>query len=115
MQLTNLESRRPHVFSAPCASRVTSQAAGHCRARPRRLDDYFQRDWLDLDDAQRRILVGGNKEIIGNLMQKKCEAGEWQDEQQPGGLVKKVLISPTDLFGVVPRLSDARFKVLRKA
>ena len=43
-------------------------------------------------------------------MQKKCEAGEWKDEEQPGGMVKKVEISRADLFGVVPRLSDDRLK-----
>jgi hypothetical protein len=79
------------------------------------LDDYFEKDWPQLDDAQRRVLVDGNKETIGNLMQRKCEAGEWQDEKEPGGMVKKVTISRNDLFCLAPRLSDARLKVFASA
>ena len=75
----------------------------------------FESDWPHLDDAQRRVLVESNKEIIGGIIQKKCDAGEWQDEKQPGGLVKKVVISRADLFAVVPRLSDDRLKVLQGA
>ncbi|WP_314948867.1 hypothetical protein [Bradyrhizobium cosmicum] len=70
------------------------------------LDDYFERGWPHLDDAQRRLLVESNKEMIGKLMQKKCEAGEWQDERLAGGTVKQIAISRADLFGIEPRLSD---------
>jgi hypothetical protein len=79
------------------------------------LDDYFEKDWPHLDDAHRRILVEGNKEIIRAFMQKKCEAGEWQDEKLDGGMVKQVTIGRDDLFGMVPRLSDARLKVFEGA
>jgi hypothetical protein len=104
------------MVSAPSLSRVTTATSALLRCSTVSISIYyFEKDWPHLDDAQRRILVEGNKEILGALMQKKCEAREWQDEKQPGGKVKKITISRADLFGVVPRLSDARLKVFQGA
>jgi hypothetical protein len=118
MQLTNLEvSPAPAPYSV--GSVLVAGYYGKQRVNavldPVDLDDYFKKGYPHLDDAQRRILVDGNKEIIGRLMQKKCEAGEWKDEELSGGMVKKVEISRAELFDVVPRLSDDRLKVFQGA
>ena len=112
MDLTNLEvSPAPHTFGSVLVAGYYGNERVITVLDRVDLDDYFEKEWPHRDDAQRRVLVEGNKEIVGGLMQKKCEAGEWKDDKQPGGTVKKVEISRDELFGVVPRLSDARLKV----
>ena len=116
MQLTNLEvSPVPYSFGSVLVAGYYGKQRVNAVLDPVDLDDYFKKGYPHLDDAQRRILVDGNKESIGRLMQKKCEAGEWKDEEQPGGMVKKVEISRAELFDVVPRLSDDRLKVFQGA
>jgi hypothetical protein len=116
MQLTNLSvSPAPYSFGSVLVAGDYGNERVIAVVDRVDLDDYFEKGWPHLDDAQRRVLVEGNKEVIGGLIQKKCEAGEWQDEKQPGGMVKKVTISRADLFGVVPRLSDDRLKVFQGA
>jgi hypothetical protein len=106
MQLTNLEvSPAPRSFGSVLVAGYYGEQRVIAEIDRVDLDDYFEKGYPHLDDAQRRILVDGNKEIIGGLMQKKCEAGEWKDA---GGMVKKVEISRADLFGAV--LSDDRLK-----
>jgi hypothetical protein len=76
MQLTNLDvSPAPHNFGSVLVAGDFGKQRVIAVLDRVDLDDYFEKDWPHLDDAQRRILVEGNKEIIGNLMQKKCEAG----------------------------------------
>jgi hypothetical protein len=116
MQLLNLSvSPAPHDFGSVLIAGDYGEQRVIAVLDRVDLDDYFEKDWPHLDDAQRRILVDGNQEIIGGLMQKKCEVGDWYDEEQPGGMVKKVTIGRADLFGMVPRLSDARLRVLQGA
>jgi hypothetical protein len=113
MQLTNLEvSPVPYSFGSVLVAGYYGKQPVIAVIDRVDLNDYFEKGYPHLDDAQRRILVDGNKESIGRLMQKKCEAGEWKDE---GGMVKEVEISRADLFGVVPRLSDDRLKVFQAA
>jgi hypothetical protein len=91
VQLTNLGvSPAPHSFGSVAVAGDYGNERVIAVLDRVDLDDYFQKDWPHLDDAQRRILVDGNKEIIGRIMQKKCEAGEWQDEKRLGRMVKNV-------------------------
>jgi hypothetical protein len=78
------------------------------------LDDYFEKSWPSLTDTDRRTLLEGNADIIAAHMQRKCEAGEWKDENRFGSTVKRIEISRDDLFSG-PRLTDARLKMQKEA
>jgi hypothetical protein len=76
------------------------------------LDDYFPHR-PHLTSVQRYALAESNRDAIASILQRKCEHGEWHDENRFGSTVKRVDIDKADLM--VPRLTDARLTMEEKA
>jgi hypothetical protein len=115
MQLTNFE-----VADAPEVDYAWTVKGDYGSERvfaeiPRSvIDDYFEQICPSLTDQDRRTLIEGNADIFAGHMQKKCEAGDWKDDNRFGSTVKRVEIGRADLFGG-PRLSSDRLKVFKGA
>jgi hypothetical protein len=78
------------------------------------LDDYFEDRQPNLTDADRQTLVEDNAEIIAGHMQRKCETGEWKDENRFSSTVKRVEINLQDLRKG-PRLTDEKLATRKAA
>lgn len=109
MNLTNLVvQRKPEIDDAVL---VKADFGGErvIASIPRiALDDYFPHR-PHLTEAQRHALVESNCEAIANVIQRKCERGEWHDEGCFGSNVKRIEIEKADL--ITPRLTDARLNI----
>ena len=113
MKLTNLIAQQePEVDNAVL---VKGDFGSHrvVASIPRvALDDYFP-NRPHLTSAQRHALVESNRDAIASILQRKCERGEWHDEDRFGSTVKRVDIDKADL--IVPRLTDARLTMEEQA
>jgi hypothetical protein len=113
MKLTNLNVQKEPEVDDAVLVKADFGADRVIASIPRvALDDYFPHR-PHLTSVQRCALVESNRDAIASILQRKCERGEWHDENRFGSTVKRVDIDKADL--TVPRLTDARLTMEEKA